>query len=56
MIKIITMPFRAIAVLIVLIVFSPVILVALVIQPDTLSSEILSDCWKFIKHGSNLSY
>lgn len=56
MIRIITMPFRLVLTAVALILFSPVLLFALVIDPSILGEEIWKDLWNFILNGSNREY
>ena len=50
------MPFRLVLTAVALILFSPVLLFALVIDPSILGEEIWKDLWNFILNGSNREY
>ena len=56
MIKIILMPFRAALAATVVIAFSPVLLIALIVDHSIINSEMWKDVLNFIVHGSNESY
>lgn len=53
MIKIILMPFRAALAAAVVIAFSPVLLIALIVDHSIINSEMWKDVLNFIVHGSN---
>lgn len=53
MIKIILMPFRAALAAAVIAIFSPVLLIALIVDHSIISSEMWRDVLNFVIHGSN---
>ena len=56
MIKIILMPFRAALAAAIVIAFSPVLLIALIVDHSIISSELWKDVFNFVIHGSNETY
>lgn len=56
MIKIILMPFRAALAAAVVAAFSPVLLIALIVDHSIISSELWKDVFNFVIHGSNETY
>lgn len=56
MIKIILMPFRAALAAAVVLMFSPVLLIALIVDHSIISSEMWRDVLNFVIHGSNEAY
>lgn len=56
MIKIILMPFRAALAATVITIFSPVLLIALIVDHSIISSEMWKDVLNFVIHGSNEAY
>jgi len=50
------MPFRAALAAAVVIAFSPVLLIALIVDHSIISSELWKDVFNFVIHGSNEAY